>query len=109
MNNSSKIQPNLNNLSNLNNYTHFSSKYSSSRSQSISIPCKNKVDQNNYYSFPSNSAPKNLQKSYIENYFNNHTNEIQTNIPVFGVSPSKNDSSNNILHKSINTLKGFLH
>ena len=85
---------------------HYTQYHTNNRSQSISIPVS-KIHSS--LSQTSSSAPKNLEKSYIENYFHHQTNQIETNIPILGISPNKNDSTNNILNKSINTLKGFLH
>ena len=59
----------------------------------------------------SNSAPKHISTSYFENYIKNKNTENSNvnNMPILGSSPNNRKSFNNILDKSIGTLKNLLY
>ena len=62
------------------------------------------------YRIFSKSEPKDITSSYFENYMTKkEINEEDTNIPILGSSPSSTKPLNNILNKSIGTIKNFFN
>ena len=109
--NFNQVNTNINNIA-INN------QYKSCKSQSVIIPRSNNIpinmvkspknDESDDYRIFSKSAPKHISSSYFENYIKNK-DIVDNTLPILGSSPESRKSLNNILDKSIGTLKHFLY